>query len=143
MTAQMLLSDSGPRVATDFFPRDVSGVRRSGPRDSMEAAGLTIRSARIDGVGAIVSFLDERRSSAAGPLDVLSRRERQITELVARGLNNTQIAAAASISRNTVKQHLKHVFEKMQIRSRAELAAGFTRAQADAESVFVAEKSDS
>jgi len=139
-TAEMLLSHSGPRVATDFVPRDASRLNRLSPHEhKIETGGLLIRSARIDGLGAIVSFLDERRAAAAGPLDMLTRRERQITELVARGLNNSQIAASVSISRNTVKQHLKHVFGKMRVVSRAKLAADFTRALADADSVFVAE----
>lgn len=92
---------------------------------SVEAGdtGLVIRSVRLDGTGALVSFLEEPSTTRAQPTAILSRRELEIAELVARGLNNVEIAAAASISRNTVKQHLKHVFEKMRVRSRAELAA--------------------
>jgi DNA-binding CsgD family transcriptional regulator len=77
----------------------------------------------------MVSFLGEGRREAPAP--ALTAREREMVELVARGLNNLEIAAAASISRNTVKQHLKHVFEKTGVRSRAELAARFA-AQASA-----------
>lgn len=112
--AQMLVEDRR-RVAIAHVPR------------SAEAGdtGLVVRSARLDGTGALVSFLEEPSTTGAEPIAVLSRREREIAELVARGLNNVEIAAAASISRNTVKQHLKHMFEKMRVRSRAELAATF------------------
>jgi DNA-binding CsgD family transcriptional regulator/PAS domain-containing protein len=53
--------------------------------------------------------------------DVLSRREQEIAELVSQGLTNKQIAQRAFISENTVKQHLKRVFSKTDVRNRAEL----------------------
>jgi DNA-binding CsgD family transcriptional regulator len=137
-TAEVLMHDKRAQVATDLLARDGS-VRSDPHRNSAQLTGLTIRSARLDRVDAIVSFLDERPSSGSGRLAALSRREREITELVARGLNNTQIAAAASISRNTVNQHLKHVFEKMCVMSRAELAADFSRDMADANALFAVE----
>lgn len=53
--------------------------------------------------------------------DVLSRREQEIAELVSQGLTNKQIAERAFVSENTVKQHLKRVFSKTDVRNRAEL----------------------
>jgi DNA-binding NarL/FixJ family response regulator len=53
--------------------------------------------------------------------DVLSRREQEIAEFVSQGLTNKQIAERAFISENTVKQHLKRVFSKTNVRNRAEL----------------------
>jgi DNA-binding CsgD family transcriptional regulator len=53
--------------------------------------------------------------------DVLSRREQEIAELVSQGLTNKQIADRAFVSENTVKQHLKRVFSKTDVRNRAEL----------------------
>jgi DNA-binding CsgD family transcriptional regulator/PAS domain-containing protein len=53
--------------------------------------------------------------------DVLSKREQEIAELVSRGLTNKQIAEQAFVSENTVKQHLKRVFSKTDVRNRAEL----------------------
>lgn len=53
--------------------------------------------------------------------DVLSRREQEIAELVSQGLTTKQIAERAFISENTVKQHLKRVFAKTDVRNRAEL----------------------
>jgi DNA-binding CsgD family transcriptional regulator len=52
---------------------------------------------------------------------VLSRREQEIAELVSQGLTNKQIAERAFVSENTVKQHLKRVFSKTDVRNRAEL----------------------
>ncbi|ACU54884.1 two component transcriptional regulator, LuxR family [Acidimicrobium ferrooxidans DSM 10331] len=44
---------------------------------------------------------------------VLSDRERQVLELVARGRTNVEIAEALAISEATVKTHLAHVFDKV------------------------------
>jgi len=52
---------------------------------------------------------------------VLSRREQEIAQLVSEGLTTKQIADRAFISENTVKQHLKRVFTKTDVRNRAEL----------------------
>jgi DNA-binding CsgD family transcriptional regulator len=51
----------------------------------------------------------------------LSKRESEIMQLVVRGLSTGEIAAAFSISSNTVQDHLKAIFEKVGVRSRREL----------------------
>jgi predicted ATPase/DNA-binding CsgD family transcriptional regulator len=53
----------------------------------------------------------------------LTRRELQVAALVARGLTNRQIAAELVISEGTVGVHLEHIFGKLELRSRAQLAA--------------------
>ena len=61
-------------------------------------------------------------------MDVLTQRERETLELLAEGLTNQKIADALFISPNTVKRHLKAVFEKLGVKNRAEAAAA-TRLQ--------------
>jgi DNA-binding NarL/FixJ family response regulator len=51
---------------------------------------------------------------------LLSRREREVYELVCEGLRNKEIAAALFISDSTVKVHVRHIFEKLGVRSRAQ-----------------------
>jgi DNA-binding CsgD family transcriptional regulator len=69
--------------------------------------------------------------AASKPVDVvagarLTRRETEVANLVSSGASNAEIARALAISEATVKSHLMRVFEKLNIRSRTQLAVMFT-----------------
>ena len=64
----------------------------------------------------------EARNRARERAIVLSRREREVLALVARGARNRQIAEALEISEFTVKRHVQNILTKLQLPSRG--AAG-------------------
>jgi len=63
----------------------------------------------------------------------LTPTERTVVDLVAEGLSNPQVAERMYLSRRTVQTHLAHVFGKLDITSRAELAAEAARRAAHPE----------
>jgi len=60
----------------------------------------------------------DERQPVPGPR--LTEREMGVLRLVARGLNNRDIAKALFISENTVKNHIRNILEKLQLHSRME-----------------------
>ena len=54
------------------------------------------------------------------PAPRLTAREMEVLRLVARGLNNRDIAKELFISENTVKNHIRNILEKLQLHSRME-----------------------
>lgn len=56
---------------------------------------------------------------AQDPLEMLTARERELLAALANGWSNLQIAARIGISRNTVKYHLKNLYDKLGVNNRA------------------------
>jgi DNA-binding NarL/FixJ family response regulator len=56
-------------------------------------------------------------------LDCLTNREREVLALLAQGLTNKEMAEALVITTNTVKRHLKAIFKKLDVHTRAAAAA--------------------
>lgn len=55
----------------------------------------------------------------------LTRREREVLQLVAQGMTNPQIAEALWLSPATVRKHLENVYAKLGVRTRTAAAARF------------------
>nr|WP_269153263.1 response regulator transcription factor [Streptomyces halstedii] len=82
--------------------------------DALLSPGITRRL-----IGAFVSRPPDR--STAPGLDVLTRREREVTALAARGLTNDEIASHMVVSPYTAKTHISRAMTKLGARDRAQL----------------------
>lgn len=60
---------------------------------------------------------------AVTPAGRMSPREREVLELLTRGVVNKEIAATLRISENTVKNHLKSIMEKLHAENRVQVVA--------------------
>lgn len=61
-----------------------------------------------------------RRAQSARSSDLVSGRELEVLRCLSRGLTTKQIAVELYISENTVKTHIRHILEKMEVNNRAE-----------------------
>ena len=74
--------------------------------------------------GIAMRILDEFRKSTGIPPDMaLTTREFEVLGLVARRMSNKEIAGKLVISEHTVKNHMKNILTKLQVRSRRAAAA--------------------
>jgi predicted ATPase/DNA-binding CsgD family transcriptional regulator len=67
--------------------------------------------------------IEQVAAPAAGRPTPLTRRENQVADLIATGLPNREIAEILAISRRTVESHVEHILAKLNVSSRAQVAA--------------------
>ena len=77
----------------------------------------------------IASFQEPLKTTAE--MEELSPREREILEWLAQGLPNKEIARRMGVNDGTVRWHLRHVYDKLHVRSRTEAALKFRSAKAE------------
>jgi DNA-binding CsgD family transcriptional regulator len=98
----------------EFTERELAIVR-----DLLPSIGVTQAALERSPAGTAGEAVARLRSRFVA----LSRRERQLAELVMRGLSNREIAAQCNTSGNTVRNQLSRIFDKLGASSRAELAS--------------------
>ena len=116
-------------VAAGRRPQALEMLQRAAA-DAAQGSAFQIR----DGAGAELRTLGVRLPTAgrrgapgANGESALSKREREIADLVAEGRSNKQVAAALFLSDRTVEYHLSAVYKKLGVRSRTQLAATLGR----------------
>ncbi len=126
----------GPRIIVytgsrdPDLPREVMALGGAGycaksePPERLLAVALEVSAGRMS-----FPFVDVRRLGQ-DPLAMLTRRERELLEGLAAGRTNARLAADLGVSINTIKFHLKNLYEKLAVRNRAEaVAIGLKRRQ--------------
>ena len=92
----------------------VHGVRIAAGGESLLAPSVTRR---------LIEEFTRQRSPVQLPskaMDSLTDREREVLKLLARGLSNPEIAAELHVGEATVKTHVAHVLDKLDLRDRVQ-----------------------
>ena len=134
-TRQLLSSrpDTGVLVLTmlegddSLFAAMRAGARgyvlKGADRGEIERALRTVAAGEVvfsSGVAAsVTAWFRAGGSTAQEPFPELTEREREVLDLVARGLTNTEIAARLVLSDKTVRNHVSSVFAKLHITNRS------------------------
>jgi DNA-binding NarL/FixJ family response regulator len=80
----------------------------------------------------LLAEIEAESDRTGDDLDPLSPRERDVTELVAQGLSNGEIAETLFISKRTVETHIEHIKQKLGHDSRNQIMAWALRESIDA-----------
>ncbi len=111
-------------LTTFDLARTLGRRRKTG--DTEEAAALAVSAAAAARQLGMPPLLRDARGltaaldgSRAGPL---TRREREIAGLIARGLTNRQIADSLRISERTAENHVQHILVKLRLHTRTQIA---------------------
>jgi len=116
---------SGARgyLLKDMAPEDVvDAIRRVAAGELVVAPAMTVK---------MINMLRGEQSSQE-PKDsfkLLTEREREILQLLSRGESNKAIALTLKISYDTVKQHVRHILNKLNLSSRVKAAVLFAKEQ--------------
>ena len=85
------------------------------------AAGATYVDPKV--AGKLFQFVAQPPSAPAGKFDVdLNPREREILELIAKGLSNAEIAERLFLSKGTVQNYVSAIFTKLDVTDRTQAA---------------------
>lgn len=105
--------------AAGYLLKDGSTYDQVAEAVKLVAAGQSLISPSM-----ATKLLDEFVHMAKGPAPAtsLTARELQVLRLVAHGKSNRDIAGDLFISENTVKNHIRNILEKLQMKSRMEAA---------------------
>ncbi len=118
-----LLKDMAPEDVADAIRRVASGEMVVAPAMTIKMIGILQNGKQVQG--------------SKSSLELLTEREREILQLLARGESNKAIARTLGISNDTVKQHVRHILTKLNLTSRVEAAVLFAVKQRDSEERYV------
>ena len=117
----VILKDVAPEILVGVLRKIADGQRPLLPASSDWAVSREQRNGAIGEIEKINPFA-EFQVKGANVLMALTEREREIVRLVSEGLSNKAIARQLNISHGTIKVHLHHIYEKLEINNRTVLA---------------------
>jgi DNA-binding NarL/FixJ family response regulator len=97
-------------------------LKRSSPEEILKAIG-DVLSGGAPMTGEIARMLVEvfqKKPASPSAGDGLTQREAEVLSLLSEGLSNKEIAERSTISYDTVRAHLRHIYEKLHVRGRTE-----------------------
>ncbi|MBI4808747.1 MAG: response regulator transcription factor [Nitrosomonadales bacterium] len=114
-----LLKDMAPEEVVD-------AIRRVAAGELVVAPTMTVK---------MIDMLrgDQPGQEPKNSLKLLTEREREILQLLSRGESNKAIAQTLKISYDTVKQHVRHILNKLNLSSRVKAAVLFAKEQGSPE----------
>ena len=68
----------------------------------------------------LINFFAQIHPQFQHPFPELTEREREVLDLLARGMSNAEIASALVISQKTVRNHISNIFNKLQVADRSQ-----------------------
>jgi two-component system nitrate/nitrite response regulator NarL len=113
-------------AASDLLVLDVEGILLSGAACAgsfIDCVGSVHHGRKWIDPDLLRPLATAERSSI---MRTLTSREADIAHLVSRGLHNKQIARELDVSEGTVKMHLHHIYEKLRLEGRTQLALSMT-----------------
>ncbi|HSD02736.1 MAG TPA: response regulator transcription factor [Gaiellales bacterium] len=119
----MLTSYADERQAMEAVDAGASGflLKDASPRDVVAAIRAAHRGEAVLHPSVAAKLLAERRRPPAAHAD-LTARELEVLRLIARGLQNKQIAAQLHLSEKTVKTHVSAILRKLGVADRTQAA---------------------
>jgi two-component system, NarL family, response regulator LiaR len=119
----MLTSYADERRAMEAVDAGASGflLKDASPRDVVAAIRTARRGEAVLHPAVAAKLLAERRRPPAAHAE-LTARELEVLRLIARGLQNKQIAAQLHLSEKTVKTHVSAVLRKLDVTDRTQAA---------------------
>jgi DNA-binding CsgD family transcriptional regulator/tetratricopeptide (TPR) repeat protein len=119
-------------LARTLLVKGVIEGRARRPRESRAALGQALGIFEHLGAPLWATKADRELSTPAlrTPAGGLTETERRVAALIAQGCTNREVAAAMFVTQNTIQTHLRHIFQKLGVRSRTELAARLLAAPA-------------
>jgi two-component system nitrate/nitrite response regulator NarP len=122
----VIYAENDPSLARQAMSAGAAGFApRSTPPEDLLDLCVEVAAGKM-----VFPFVDVRELQS-DPIRQLSQKEREVLEALSKGLTNKELARQLGISMNTVKFHLSNLYDKLEVRNRAQAIAFYYAARLD------------